>query len=78
MRFSQLPLSDEMIKNLDKLGYKEMTPVQSQTVPLIIEGKDIIAQAKTGSGKTAAFGIGILHKLQVKKFRVRISSLSNS
>jgi ATP-independent RNA helicase DbpA len=71
MRFSQLPLSDEMIKNLDKLGYKEMTPVQSQTVPLIIEGKDIIAQAKTGSGKTAAFGIGILHKLQVKKFRVQ-------
>ena len=48
-----------------------MTPVQAETLPHILNGKDVIAQAKTGSGKTAAFGIGLLTKLQVKKFRVQ-------
>ncbi|MCD6172368.1 MAG: ATP-dependent RNA helicase DbpA [Sulfurimonas sp.] len=71
MKFSTLALSDEMVSNLDKIGYEKMTPVQAETLPLILEGKDVIAQAKTGSGKTAAFGIGLLSKLQVKKFRVQ-------
>ena len=71
MKFSTLALSDEMVSNLNKIGYEEMTPVQAETLPLILEGKDVIAQAKTGSGKTAAFGIGLLNKLQVKKFRVQ-------
>lgn len=53
------------------MGYQEMTPIQAQSLPLIIEGKDVIAQAKTGSGKTAAFGLGLLNKLAVKKFRVQ-------
>ncbi len=70
-KFSTLSLCEAMIQNLDKIGYLEMTPVQAQTLPLILDNKDVIAQAKTGSGKTAAFGIGLLHKLQVKKFRVQ-------
>ncbi|RLA82244.1 MAG: ATP-dependent RNA helicase DbpA [Epsilonproteobacteria bacterium] len=70
-KFSTLALSEEMTSNLDKIGYATMTPVQEETLPLILAGKDVIAQAKTGSGKTAAFGIGLLHKLQVKKFRVQ-------
>lgn len=53
------------------MGYQEMTPIQAQSLPLIIQGKDVIAQAKTGSGKTAAFGLGLLNKLAVKKFRVQ-------
>jgi len=69
--FSSLNLSQEMLTNLDKIGYKEMTAIQAEALPLILEGSDIIAQAKTGSGKTAAFGIGLLSKLQVKKFRVQ-------
>ena len=69
--FSNLPLSKEMLHNLNEIGYKEMTPIQQESLPYIIEGRDLIAQAKTGSGKTAAFGIGLLHKLQVKKFRVQ-------
>ncbi len=69
--FSNLPLSNEMLHNLSEIGYTQMTPVQAQTLPFILEGRDVIAQAKTGSGKTAAFGIGLLHKLQVKKFRVQ-------
>ena len=71
MKFSNLPLSKEMLHNLNEIGYKELTPVQAEALPHILDGKDVIAQAKTGSGKTAAFGIGLLTKLQVKKFRVQ-------
>jgi ATP-independent RNA helicase DbpA len=70
-KFSNLPLSKEMLHNLDEIGYKEMTPIQAQSLPYILDAKDVIAQAKTGSGKTAAFGIGLLTQLQVKKFRVQ-------
>ncbi len=69
--FSNLPLTKEMLHNLSEIGYKEMSDIQEQALPFILDGKDVIAQAKTGSGKTAAFGIGLLHKLQVKKFRVQ-------
>jgi ATP-dependent RNA helicase DbpA len=69
--FSNLPLSKDMLANLEKIGYTSMTPIQAEALPFILEGRDIIAQAKTGSGKTAAFGIGLLSKLQVKKFRVQ-------
>ncbi len=69
--FSALHLSSEMLQNLDSIGYKEMTAIQAESLPHILEGKDIIAQAKTGSGKTAAFGIGLLSHLDVKKFRIQ-------
>ena len=71
MNFSTLSLPQEMLTNLDSLGYKKMTPIQAQALPLILDNKDVIAQAKTGSGKTAAFGIGLLNRLDVKKFRVQ-------
>jgi ATP-dependent RNA helicase DbpA len=69
--FSSLNLKSALSDNLASMGYQEMTPIQAQSLPLIIEGKDVIAQAKTGSGKTAAFGLGLLNKLAVKKFRVQ-------
>src|SRR3546814_7627111 len=56
---------------LDALGYVEMTPVQAQGLPLILAGNDLIAQAPTGSGKTAAFGLGILHRIEVSNARVQ-------
>ncbi len=70
-KFSNLPITKEMLHNLSEIGYKEMTPIQAESLPHILDGRDVIAQAKTGSGKTAAFGIGVLTKLQVKKFRVQ-------
>ena len=52
--FSSLPISKDQIANLDSLGYLEMTAVQAQALPHVLKGRDLIAQAKTGSGKTAA------------------------
>jgi ATP-independent RNA helicase DbpA len=60
-----------LLNNLASLGYEAMTPIQAQALPPILEGKDVIAQAKTGSGKTAAFGLGLLQKLDVSSFRVQ-------
>jgi len=69
--FSSLPLRADLLTNLSSLGYSQMTPIQAQSLPDILGGKDVIGQGKTGSGKTAAFGLGLLHKLDVKKFRVQ-------
>ena len=69
--FSSLPLAKEMLHNLKELGFNAMTPVQAESLPHIMNNCDVIAQAKTGSGKTAAFGLGVLNKLNVKKFRVQ-------
>ena len=66
--FSSLPFSKKLLNNLDSLGYKTMTPVQSASLPAILEEKDLIVQAKTGSGKTAAFGLGLLQKINPKFF----------
>ncbi|MGB4599760.1 MAG: DEAD/DEAH box helicase [Trichlorobacter sp.] len=57
-----------MLKNLASLGYAGMTPVQLHALPAILAGKDVIAKAKTGSVKTAAFGIGLLTHLDVSVF----------
>jgi ATP-independent RNA helicase DbpA len=69
--FDQLNLPADLFENLKSLEYHTMTPVQAQSLPLLLAGKDVIAQAKTGSGKTVAFGLGVLARLDVKKFRVQ-------
>ncbi|GAA5217183.1 ATP-dependent RNA helicase DbpA [Corallincola platygyrae] len=69
--FTQLNLKPALTNNLESLGYRSMTPIQAQSLPPIIDGKDVIAQAKTGSGKTAAFALGVLQRLNVKRFRVQ-------
>ncbi|MBA1273588.1 ATP-dependent RNA helicase DbpA [Stutzerimonas azotifigens] len=66
--FSSLPLSAAMLANLESLGYAQMTPIQAQSLPVMLKGKDLIAQAKTGSGKTAAFGIALLDPLNPRYF----------
>ena len=70
-KFSSLNLNTALLANLDTLGYNEMTQIHAQILPLILAGKDVIGQGKTGSGKTAAFGLGLLEKLAVKRFRVQ-------
>ena len=69
--FSSLNLNDDLLINLSSLGYQNMTPIQALSLPDILAGKDVIGQGKTGSGKTAAFGLGLLEKLNVKRFRIQ-------
>jgi ATP-independent RNA helicase DbpA len=70
-KFSSLKLQPELLNNIESLGYVKMTPIQAQSLPPILAGKDVIGQAKTGSGKTAAFGLGILEQLNVRNTRVQ-------
>ena len=69
--FSSLSLPKAQLTNLSSLGYHKMTPIQAQSLPAILQGKDVIAKAKTGSGKTAAFGLGLLNKINPRFFGVQ-------
>lgn len=69
--FSCLPLREALVNNLDYLGYSKMMPIQAESLPSMLKGQDIIAQAKTGSGKTAAFGLALLNDLNVENFAVQ-------
>jgi superfamily II DNA/RNA helicase len=66
MRFEELNLSKPTLLALEKMEYVEPTEVQQKVIPLIITGKNILARSKTGTGKTAAFGVGIIERLSAK------------
>ncbi|MFY0607076.1 MAG: DEAD/DEAH box helicase [Cyclobacteriaceae bacterium] len=63
MKFSELNLNPKLLEGIDAIGFENTTPVQAATIPLILDGKDIIAAAQTGTGKTAAFLLPIIHKI---------------
>ena len=69
--FSDLDLSVEIMDALDKMGFSEMTPVQAETIPVMMAGNDVIAIAPTGTGKTLAFGIPMLEYISLKDNRVQ-------
>src|SRR4028119_1447362 len=69
--FAGIPLSEPLLKSLQELGYDKPTPIQQQAIPAILEGKDIAGQAQTGSGKTAAYGLPLLQKTDVKLNQVQ-------
>ncbi|QNP40546.1 ATP-dependent RNA helicase DbpA [Lysobacter solisilvae (ex Woo and Kim 2020)] len=69
--FTDLPLDPALFLGLDALGHVQMTPVQAQSLPALLEGRDLIAQAPTGSGKTAAFGLALLHALDPAQIRLQ-------
>lgn len=71
LSFSTLNLNPNLLKNLDALGYASMTPIQAKSLPVLLDGVDVIAQAKTGSGKTAAFALALLERLNVEQFAVQ-------
>jgi len=65
--FNQLALSKPVLKVLDDVGYEIPSPIQAQTIPLMLDGKDVVGQAQTGTGKTAAFALPILTNLDLKQ-----------
>ena len=66
MRFDELPLCDAVLDGLQAMNFKEATPVQAETIPVILQKRDVIACAQTGTGKTAAFILPLLHNLQAE------------
>ena len=71
---SGLPISDssaEIMQSIEAIGYEEPTPIQIKTIPVMITGADVIAQAQTGSGKTAAFGLPIIEGIDTNPRAVR-------
>jgi ATP-independent RNA helicase DbpA len=69
--FASLPLKPALLASVETLGYAAMTPVQAQSLPPMLDGRDVIAQAQTGSGKTAAFGLSLLQSLDVDTIRLQ-------
>ncbi|KZL41688.1 DEAD/DEAH box helicase [Secundilactobacillus collinoides] len=63
MKFSELGLSKSLLKAVERNGYEEATPIQAETIPMVLDGKDVIGQAQTGTGKTAAFALPILQHI---------------
>ncbi|QNQ81790.1 DEAD/DEAH box helicase [Lactobacillus sp. PV012] len=71
MKFADLNLKPEILKAIKRAGFEEATPIQEKTIPLVLEGKDVIGQAQTGTGKTAAFGLPVLQKINPKEKSVQ-------
>ena len=69
--FGSLPLKPTLLASVETLGYTTMTPVQAQSLPPMLAGRDVIAQAQTGSGKTAAFGLSLLQTIDVDSIRLQ-------
>jgi len=72
LTFKDLNLSENIERAVEDMGFEEPTPIQSQSIPYLMEGKDVIGQAQTGTGKTAAFGIPALEMLDVKSKNVQV------
>ena len=66
-KFKELGLKDEILKALDELGFEEVFPIQEACIPVLLSGRDVIGQAHTGSGKTAAFALSMLQQITPKK-----------
>ena len=69
--FASLPLSPALLQGVEALGHTELTPVQRASLPLLLQGKDVIAQARTGSGKTVAFALGLLSRIDPARVEVQ-------
>ena len=71
VKFNEFNLSAELLAEIEKAGFVEASPIQEQTIPLALEGKDVIGQAQTGTGKTAAFGLPTLEKIRTEEATIQ-------
>ena len=74
--FSQLNLPAALLSSLDEVGYETPTPIQAQTIPCLLEGKDLLGHAPTGTGKTAAFALPLLSHLEIDRQEVQVMVLT--
>lgn len=68
--FQEFDLAPNVLRAVTEMGFEEATPIQAKTIPLAMEGRDLIGQAQTGTGKTAAFGLPLVHKIDVHENRI--------
>jgi ATP-dependent RNA helicase DeaD len=68
--FQEFGLEPKVLRAITEMGFEESTPIQEKAIPIALEGRDLIGQAQTGTGKTAAFGIPLVHKIDVKEERI--------
>ena len=69
--FADLHLSPDVLRAIDALGFEEPTPIQANTIPLLLDGQDVLAQAQTGTGKTAAFSLPVVERIDTGKRTVQ-------
>ena len=75
IRFDELELNPKILRGIKDMGFEEATPIQAQGIPAVLSGRDVIGQAQTGTGKTAAFGIPVLESVDASSHtRHRLSS----
>ena len=75
VKFEELQLDDRILRAVTDMGFEEASPIQAKAIPVELEGSDIIGQAQTGTGKTAAFGIPLLQKIDPKKKKLQAIAL---
>ena len=68
--FSQLQLAEPLSRAVAEMGYTSMTPIQAQAIPMVLQGRDVMGAAQTGTGKTAAFSLPLLQRLQIGRAHV--------
>ena len=71
MKYKESDLNPELLRAIEEMGFEEMTPIQKEAIPVLLEGKDVIGQAQTGTGKTAAFGIPLVLRMNPKDRRLQ-------
>ena len=76
VRFDELELQPQILRGIKAMGFEEATPIQSQAIPVVMSGVDVIGQAQTGTGKTASFGIPVLHKVDPNNKKTQVIILS--
>lgn len=76
IRFDELELYPQILRGIQEMGFEEATPIQSQAIPIVMSGADVIGQAQTGTGKTAAFGIPVLQKVDPSNKKTQTLILS--
>lgn len=72
VKFNELGLSEKILKAVAAMGFEEASPIQAKAIPAAMQGIDLIGQAQTGTGKTAAFGIPVLEKIDVKSKELQV------